>query len=958
VVVPAFGFDAFPWFARQLHPAHDHWSLDPGQLHGFWHSADPGAVQARTGANAFSRHLALQIESAATAGGPRIRDPYGPVRPYLEFGFTTESPLARVEILASSGVAGSRARFSLHRERPDGVRELLAVATQQDARVDPVVSLQMGGRRGAFVVRVTAASRRIDVWPGASAALSGWMLDPVAEGGAGRLTETLPLGWVVDMNGERVCLRHSDSTEGFLAVGRHDAGTVAQETGMEFAVGVGEHNNPFFVAYPDAFVAAHPESVRRDRGGNLISVTGVNGRENPVPAVDCPVLHGLSSQLVEAATARFAGTPALRYWVIGGEEAYPDYFGLPEGDHRPRSRHHFRAYCALRGWSVNEAPERPGSSPTETAAWALFREQAMVDRATAHMQVLLAHDPSRPVFHPTHGNPFLPYGRRTLGHSPGGFASACDGFETGQITLDQDSQDLNRLTLAHLVAYGCPVVTPRLANKTLAADALGGGRSFTSDMLRRLVFECLGYGVGHIGLVQWEGDLPDGEWQIAGTPAEAEAKAVFRALTHLRPWLAGMSRLQPRFGLYVSDATWLHAGWQPRWSGLLDDIWRQRLHVDIVGDVLLEPGMVDRVPVLVSADNGMVSALAVRGLLEYLDAGGRLLVWGAFAERDELGAECPDVRRTILAHSRTVLLRTEPEPVSRMVENATSTASGVHRLRQEFRPVPFAAVHEVLSTILAPGELCPIMLDVVDGAPMDSLILTDGSQLLLLVINPGGEARDYSLGLRQPWDDWAWEATRVLVCDRDGLDLLPVSAWGGVIGPAAVHVWHLVPEGLASGEKALVERTAALLERWRAAGVRTEALSRRFEAVAEASPGRRAGFCVSVLRRVGVRVSETRGGGLRVVLVPGRVDGAFEVRGRCVPGSGRWRRFRQAGEFLFELESTRLVEDAVAYDMEAETYTDLGGPVRLLVEVRDSRGRVCGGDLHALSRAAGRGSVP
>src|SRR5690606_27523197 len=114
-----------------------------------------------------------------------------------------------------------------------------------------------------------------------------------------------------------------------------------------------------------------------------------------------------------------------------------------------------------------------------------------------------------------------------MGHPPALLAGACDGFETGQIVIEDDSESLNLLTLSHLTAYGLPVVTPRLANKTLDPEAMGGGRSFTPEMLRRLVYECLGMGVEHIGMVQWEGDLADGLWHIKDTPAEKAAADVF-----------------------------------------------------------------------------------------------------------------------------------------------------------------------------------------------------------------------------------------------------------------------------------------------------------------------------------------------------------------------------------------------------------------------------------------------
>jgi hypothetical protein len=151
----------------------------------------------------------------------------------------------------------------------------------------------------------------------------------------------------------------------------------------------------------------------------------------------------------------------------------------------------------------------------------------MADRAACYMQAFLDADRDHPVFYPTHGNLFLRNVRLALAQLPSLMAAATDGMEMGHITIDDDDERLNPLVNAHFGAFGKPLINPRLANKTLDPEAKGGGRSFTPQMLRRLVYECVGQGVWHIGPIHWTSTLHDGERAIKDTPAEVECQKVF-----------------------------------------------------------------------------------------------------------------------------------------------------------------------------------------------------------------------------------------------------------------------------------------------------------------------------------------------------------------------------------------------------------------------------------------------
>ena len=244
---------------------------------------------------------------------------------------------------------------------------------------------------------------------------------------------------------------------------------------------LGDRNNPFFTNYSEEFQRNHPEAYMQDIAGRRITVeqNPILGVQTAVPAVDDPTITRLASQLIREGAAQLRDNRFVTSWVIGTEEAYPDYFGLPLGDFRPASRKHFKEYLCREGWQVDDVLESVLSKePTPIqAAWYRFREQAMADRAAAGMQDFLAVDPTRPVFYPTHGHPFSEGKRRGLGLSPTLLLGACDGLEMGHITIDDDREALNLLFLTTFTSMGAPVIVPRLGNKTLDTTAQGGGRS-------------------------------------------------------------------------------------------------------------------------------------------------------------------------------------------------------------------------------------------------------------------------------------------------------------------------------------------------------------------------------------------------------------------------------------------------------------------------------------------------
>lgn len=515
---------------------------------------------------------------------------------------------------------------------------------------------------------------------------------------------------------------------------RHAAGPT--EGNMVFGAGFGEHNNPFFVHYPPAFVRTSPGSFMQAIDGSLIR-TG----EYPVPAMDDATLTHLSCELIAAGAGCYAAHSGARYWVVGGEQSYPDYFGLPAGDFREASRRHFALCARMHKWDAlfDTAVFQSKEGAALRSAWALFREEAAAERIARYYQAFVSSDTARPVLCPTHGNPFFERGRAGIGHVPGRFAQSCDGFETGQIMIDDDAECLNLLTLAHLSAYRKPVVSPRLACKSLDAKARGGGRSFTPWRLRRTVFECLGMGVPHAGLVQWEGDLDDGEWHIKETAAEREAHAVFEELKGVAPWLAGMARLQPRIGLYVSDATWLQHGWSPQWTWFFQDALAARCHIAVVGDEAIESMLARRMPVLISIGNGAVSRGALASLRQYEQAGGTVCCVGNFAAESELGqpllpSELP----------KFVRLDDMTSAGERQLVNMSSTLSGAHQEAHSFRPVMFEAVAREIASRHGESILRPVSVETSSSA-VHAHFISDRRTLACVLLNHGETSAEVTL---------------------------------------------------------------------------------------------------------------------------------------------------------------------------------------------------------------------
>jgi len=949
-----------PLLQTELDEPYFRWVTAPGDLYGFWDAVPPTEAHTATGAQAFSVHQGLQIaRRPGSPGTPEAVNPFKATRDRVVLYIDTPQPVYALSVLVSTAFSGAAGAGRLYRVEGDGSQRPIAENVQIDARRMPWLLLVMTAPAppGRYALEIRAESLVVDVWPVDLGRTDVALLDPAS---SDRLQPGRALiGWVQYTDGAWVRWGGEAAPAGNLAIGALDLNAMAAPTKSRFGLGLGEHNNPYFVRYPEWFCREYPQAFMRDAQGRPIEAPfpAAPKAMNPMPAVDDPTLTHLSSALIWSGVQANRGNGLLAYWVIGGEEAYPEIFGLQAGDYRSASLAHYHSF--LEAYDLSSMRDK---QPLETpGAWYTFREQAFGDRAATYMQLFLSSDAKRPVFHPTHGNMFYEWGRRLLGFSPAQFAGNSDGFETGQITIDNDEERLNLLTLIPMSAYHVPIVTPRLANKTLDAEAIGDGRSFTPIMLRRLVYECLGLGLWHIGLVTWDEDLPDGQWHIKDTPAEKEAEDVFKEIDRMRSLLAGMGRLQPQVGLYISDATWLLEGWDARWSGFFYDALRDHWHLGIVGDAVLNEDLATRMPVLISIENPVVYEGAISGLKRYLAGGGRLYTWGAFAEQNAHGGplevQLRDLERSV------VELQIEPETEPRTLVNRASTIEGAFVLEREYSPLPLSAVESAVRRTYPRSVLRPFEVDA-GGKHVETFPLTDGVTMLIVLVNHDPRSATVRLGPPQAGRApvrWKFrEALTGRALDTTRGAALTIEGHG----TAVVWAYPDSPTGQTSEE---VDRAMEAVRTWRALGADIETqrvlLEQAQALLGEGQLKKASALARRITSALGIsaKLEEGDDSALKIIAqvfdVEGEpVDGAT-VQARVVPAFYQWLPLKAAGKGRYTLDVTHEGRP-LRYDVYNTRYVPLEGPVRLIVRARTSSNRggaLVSNALHAPTPAAKEG---
>ncbi|MFT4146772.1 MAG: hypothetical protein QM644_20200, partial [Mobilitalea sp.] len=366
--------------------------------------------------------------------------------------------------------------------------------------------------------------------------------------------------------------------------------------------------------------------------------------------------------------------------------------------------------------------------------------QAMADRCANYYRAILNEDVNHLVYYPTHGSTLSDNRRAQLGQQPSSLACSCDGMEMGHIMINNDRERRNVIMTSHYTSFGAPVIVPRLGNKQVDLSAIGGGRSFTKENLRRFVYESLGLGVEKIFPIHWSSRLHDGEWFIKDTEAEAACREVFDEITGASDYLYGMGRLQPQVGVLAADATWIE-NWNPRWTGLLQDAYRNQGSMTIISDAIVNQYLPRKMPLLLVFDNYRISQTTMQALAAYLNAGGKLIVWGRFAEqKEDLSLFTKEEKEQILTHKNTYLLNIPPIKEQRVLRELFLAGAdcGIAGPRFEYEPINYLEVEKAIKDHCPECVLKTALLESQENLEeVNVYTLTDRASLIYLFINNG-----------------------------------------------------------------------------------------------------------------------------------------------------------------------------------------------------------------------------
>lgn len=404
---------------------------------------------------------------------------------------------------------------------------------------------------------------------------------------------------------------------------------------------IGNWNNAAFPYLPAWFLEQIDAGVQRDQHGKVV-LGGMFGKMVPAPGLEHPAVVSGTSRFIRDSVRALRDEPNIPYWIMGGESLYHTYSDSSRWtDYGPLSLDHFRAWLKVKygtlaalnkawksawaSWPAVDAPRAP-SLDQPWRDWLDFRFDAMAERFAWHYQAFrTADDTPRPALTCNHGDIFSGIKYAAMGWNPDLYDAVSDGAETGQIMYEDDSGYFNREYIETLLPYGKLYCPNRLAYYHAVEGARGGGRSYTSVTARRYVYETLGAGAWHLGINQWSGSLPDGEWGIRGTEAEPEIRRLLTEMRLLAPYTDGMQPVRPTVAVYRSHATWAMMGYRPSWRVLHVDSIRSHLPKVYLSDRLVLRGEAEQYSVVVDYDNPMKDPEVEAALTGYLESGGTLV---------------------------------------------------------------------------------------------------------------------------------------------------------------------------------------------------------------------------------------------------------------------------------------------------------------------------------------------
>ncbi|MDR2504483.1 MAG: hypothetical protein LBD16_00105 [Oscillospiraceae bacterium] len=693
-------------------------------------------------------------------------------------------------------------------------------------------------------------------------------------------------------------------------------------------IGGGEHNNVYFPGFYH-YRKNIPEALMRDIDGNFLELRDpdvLGGKPIPMPAIDDPTLLAIHAEQLSRQAEPLRGCHYVAGYVMGGEMLYPEYFGLGHGDYRPASWSHFEAWCEAQGVAVPDKKDtiKENSAPRNT--WLKFREQAMADRCAYYYQAILAKDDTHLCFYPTHGSFMHGTSRAQLGQQSDSLISSSDGIEMGHILIDDDAERRNVLLIGYNASFGAPVIIPRLGNKTADLGMAGGGRSFTPNTLRRLVYECAGMGISVIYPIHWRSHLHDGEWLIKDTPAELECRKVFDELTLAAPYTTGMGRMQPQVGLFAADDTWLK-GWNPRWTGILQDAYADRASVTVVSDAMIDEHLPAQMPVLLSVDNDEIGGTTLAKLEVYLTNGGKLLVLGKFAETAD-----PASRESILSHLNcriSYIAETSHKRVLREMFLA-GYPTGTGGPRYIYNDVNFAALRKEIESFAPEAILSPF---IAEGNPKQTNIyaLTDRASVLAVCVNNGGGEAVFALKPDPRLLDGDLRAIDAVTGDSVSMPIT-LAGYASRMIYFSVAIDDCFEETLCAAEDAY--------DAWREAGADIGAVRHNYSGLRSGPhKEKRLALANGILNTLAIKPNGFRGDDGSLTIIADIFDAKLnklenaKVWLRITPGS--FRRLAVTWDGASYICRVPAEELPLTYDPQSMKYTPVSGAVRIIIQAED-----------------------
>jgi hypothetical protein len=703
-----------------------------------------------------------------------------------------------------------------------------------------------------------------------------------------------------------------------------------------------DHNNvyfPNFIRYKTTL----PECLMQKADGSYLELHDeliCDGEGIPMPAIDDPTLITRYSEALAEQAKLLKDSQYVAAYMLGFEELYPEYFNLGHGDFRPASWKHFMEWCIANDIPAPESKEEAASdeiSP-EWMKWYRFREQAMADRCVNYYRAILNEDANHLIYYPTHGSTLSDTRRAQLGQQPSSLACSCDGMEMGHIMIENDRERRNVIMTSHYTSFGAPVIVPRLGNKQVDLSAIGGGRSFTRETLRRFIYECIGLGIDKIFPIHWSSRLHDGEWFIKDTEAEEACLEVFDEIIGASVYLYGMGRMQPQIGILACDATWIEE-WNPRWTALMQDAYRNHSAMTIVSDAIISKHLAGKMPILILPDNYRIGENTIQKLIEYLNAGGKVILWGRFGEEtEELTPLKEEIRSKILNHPNVYYDKTPQERETRVLRELflAGPDCGIAGPRFEFTAISYSALEQAIQQhapecILKPAILCSKE----DLGEVNVYTLTDRSSLIYVFINNGSKPVSFHFG-----------PDPRLIQDYAMLDIITEQELGEDIAlgaNATKMIWVYQKKSDRDTEKKVLLAEKAF-EGWQRLGADVSALRHCYAHIQTgAYQDKRYSLANTIMESLAIKAECIRTEeGLRMCAKVFNAEqeavSGITVTFRFTPGTFQWFECTErAGEYYCDIPAWKL---PTYYDVRLQKYLPVKGIVRMVIhaEGQDRQG--------------------